>query len=200
MLIVNVGKTVTDQIGEYVKAGNTEICLVDDSMEGYAFRYFKVDQKAVPEEKKDFVSSKSPGAPGISITCKETGEVFESMKEAAKAFGCAAPSIRYSVTTGGTCCGYHFYKTGGSKVEQQIRRKPKGIPVRCHELNKVFDSEGEAAKYVDCSPSSIRYSVQNVKMCKGYHFHLWAGPESVEEFEEILRQKKQTVMKKVRGG
>lgn len=198
MLIMNVGQSGLKRLDEYIKAGNTDICLVDDSREGYAFRYFRVEE-TVPEEKEKPVTPRSPGASGISVTCKETGEVFESMKEAAKAFGCAAPSIRYSVTTGGTCCGYHFYKTGGSEVEQQIRRKPKGIPVRCHELNKVFDSEGEAAKYVGCSPSSIRYSVQNVKMCKGYHFHLWAGPESVEEFENTLKQKKQAVLKKVLG-
>ncbi len=47
--------------------------------------------------------------------------------------------------------------------------------MKCVELDKVFPSITETAKYFNCTPTSIRYAAKNKTKCRGYSFEYVVG-------------------------
>lgn len=57
-----------------------------------------------------------------------------------------------------------------TKIRQSIAISKYKHPVRCLELNLIFDSVGEASKYFDVCRSNIRQSINHNCRCCGCHW------------------------------
>jgi hypothetical protein len=65
----------------------------------------------------------------------------------------------------------------------------KGKPVRCVELDKIFPSVREAARFCECNPSNVVQAIKLKCACKGYHFHYYYNTVHSRKFLDYLREK-----------
>ena len=126
------------------------------------------------------------------VICIETGQVFNSIKEAGEYVGVANPTNISTCCTGKckTIGGYHWAYYGCS--EEEIKRKlnegkSHDKKVICIETGRVFDSLKEAGKYVGVASCNISKCCSGgCKTVKGYHWAYY--PCSEEEMEEKLNK------------
>ena len=91
-----------------------------------------------------------------SVVCLETGESFNSLREAADAVGISYQCISRAAKIGVTANGLHFYFAGEEKPEKSFfiasdrRGRGKKRPVICLETSEHFDSVNAVEKSLGC--------------------------------------------------
>ena len=124
-------------------------------------------------------------ANGKPVRCLETGEVFHSAAEAARQLNIGRSHITQ------VCRGERSFANNlhwefvdeplpGETMEEKIkylellRHKRISKPVRCIELNKIFDGAIDAEKEMGIKRSSICVACKNPKRCAGgYHWEYY---------------------------
>lgn len=121
-----------------------------------------------------------------TVICKETGTVYASMCDAARALGLPKSSVAWAVKNNKPCHGYTFEPTDATPIESTITRQTAVTvtaegeytnknckPVLCIETGKVYASSLAAAEDLGVCRSSISAVItgQN-NTCKGMHFVL----------------------------
>lgn len=98
------------------------------------------------------------------VRCVETGEIFESVRAAAKSVGAVESSISIAIKKGGRSSKLHWEYVDTDK------RPPDKMSVRRVEDGKVFVSIASAARDVGSTSTCIRSSI--IKGCRaaGYHW------------------------------
>lgn len=102
------------------------------------------------------------------VRCVETGECFDSMTQASKAYGMNVCVIKRRVETGLPVHGRHFVLNG------KIRKRPIRDKILCVETGDVCNSMAEAERETGIKAVGIYHSVINYKGQKktagGYHW------------------------------
>lgn len=109
------------------------------------------------------------------VICWETGELFDSAKEAAAAYGVAVSGISEAVARRGRCHGLHWYWADEPRPESFPEpKRPTGRPKRgvvCVETGEEYPSIKEAAAAVGLrSPASLSCALKNGGTAAGYHW------------------------------
>ena len=108
------------------------------------------------------------------VICVETGEVFQSISEAARHFGILGQGITdvlngVKVTTG----GYHWHYADGRPDKTRERKKQKIFtkPVICIETGQIFPSVKDAIVFANVSRSTFFTILKNPdKTAGGFHW------------------------------
>ena len=110
-----------------------------------------------------------------SVRCVETGVVYESIAQAAKAFGVYSTTIGHVANSQNkkTACGFHW-----EFIDEQSHKPYKGNPqqkrgkvVRCIETQQIFQTAKIAAEYTGISSSSISHALHSkTKTSGGFHW------------------------------
>ena len=109
-----------------------------------------------------------------SVICVETGECFESIRQAAKALGIVNTSIS-SVLRGKliTAGGFHWQYADGRPIKLREKKTPKTAAksIICIETEKIFPSVTTAAEEMRVVTSSISNALKDrSKTSGGYHW------------------------------
>lgn len=70
-----------------------------------------------------------------------------------------------------------------------VKESSKGRPVRCVELDRIFPSISEAARFCECTVANVRQAIRLKCACKGFHFHYYYGVDHSRKFTEYIRRK-----------
>ena len=101
----------------------------------------------------------------LQIICVETGDVFDSGKEAADAYNTATTNIsRAARDSNATACGYHWKYIGDAAniaTTKQVRRVEDGL---------MYDSLSQAAKMIRCTRKTIKKYIESGTPLNGYHY------------------------------
>lgn len=110
--------------------------------------------------------------PSGAVVCWETGEVFESVKEAAQAKGIkSVPNVYSALKSGYSCGGYHWYWEGQPKPRKSQLSKTRKCAVLCVETGEVFESLTQAAGAKGIkNPSQLSRAVRTGAKAGGYHW------------------------------
>ncbi len=104
------------------------------------------------------------------VFCKETGQVFESMKQTARNLGVQKNAISEAIYKGHRCKGLHFDFVE-KPLNLEVNRNNKDIKVFCVELNREFKSIKQASEFLGYkSNKSIRAAITSGGTSKGLHF------------------------------
>lgn len=109
------------------------------------------------------------------VICVETGEMYQSVKEAGRALGITTVSnISRSLKDGGSVGGYHFEyadKSRNSVVLPTVTgRTGRDKPVVCRETGAVYASMTEAARASGVPYSRMTSAVSSGNQINGFHF------------------------------
>lgn len=77
-----------------------------------------------------------------------------------------------------------YHKNSNGYKESQPHTKM----TRCVELDIMFESFNEAARYFDVSPASISQSAHKGTKCKGYHFEIISNKEYIPKIDRPIVQ------------
>lgn len=120
---------------------------------------------------------KVPSRRSIPIVCWETGEVFESARDAGDAKGISSPGNIYAAIKNKTKCGgFHWYWADESKPESFVSKKSPATtkrPVVCWETGVLFENTEVAAAAASVTPSYIKAAIERKGTSGGYHWY-WA--------------------------
>lgn len=115
----------------------------------------------------------------IRIRCIETGEIFNSIKQACIAKNCSQSQLGQllrGVRNIKTAAGLHWeYVDLENKKEINKGTNRKKVPVICKETGQTFKSISECSKYFNVYRSSIYTSIIYGFRCKGLHFDFFKG-------------------------
>lgn len=105
-----------------------------------------------------------------AVVCHETGEVFASMTEAAKAKGTTKGVMQHAVRSGCKAGGYHWYLADqpGPALPHFSENIKK--PVVNIETGEVFETQSTAAKSINRNRSAISNAVKSGCTAGGYHW------------------------------
>lgn len=109
------------------------------------------------------------------VICVETGEVYQSMKEAARALGIRnQANISRSLKDGGMVEGYHFKYADETRNQSVMPtatgRVGRDKPVVCRETGAVYVSMAEAARASGVPYSRMTSAVSSGNQINGLHF------------------------------
>lgn len=133
------------------------------------------------------------------VRCAETGEVFTSVKDAARALGMKEGTLRSAIKARRPVRGLHlafaprakgpFASVDGSRAADlaasAVEHSPVASPCRCVETGKVYASRVDAAKELGLNRSSVSRAVRTGSAAAGFHF---VGATIAELDEAILRE------------
>ena len=120
-----------------------------------------------------------------AVICVETGEVFETIRQAAQWLGMVHGAVSRACRKHYAAGGYHFYYLEEApdevrKFEAIPKSAPakklslktsKAHPVKCVETNQEFESTSAAARYYNISHSNIRRACKSPEFTScGYHW------------------------------
>ena len=106
------------------------------------------------------------------VVCYETGELFESVADAARAIGVHKRAISISIENHTASGGYHwYYETDERPTPDSFKRIKVRKAVVCVETGEVFDSTGIAAYEMGLTISGVSKSARSGQATKGFHFH-----------------------------
>lgn len=108
------------------------------------------------------------------IRCIETGEVFNSIKEASVSKKCNVCQLGQALKVNRRCTtagGFHWeYVDKENPQKKPISKNRKKIKIICVETGKIFDSILQCAKDLGIYRSEIYQSLERGFSCKGFHF------------------------------
>ena len=109
-----------------------------------------------------------------AVICIETGEKFDSIRQAAKATGIANTSIS-GVLKGKliTAGGFHWKYADGRPIKVREKKIPKTVakPIICLETKKIFPSVKAAAEEIGAGNSAISNVLKGrTKTAGGFHW------------------------------
>ena len=195
-----IGKTVRE-LWRRIKQHRTrpESCI-GDAIKKYGFENFSVfvlEECATPEELNErekywikTLHTKTPygynltdggdggkkaGIRNRPVRCLNTGEVFESIKQAAEHFNLKGHKIS-------VVCRKKRFQTGGLRFEycdspfdpeERLREahKTNTEKIRCVETNEIFESVTAAARHFGFKPATVNGACTGAKSsAHGYHF------------------------------
>lgn len=153
----------------------SEACI-GRNITAYGMRWAFVDKNnlpVLPRIKKNIKPLR------LKIKCLETGEIFNSIADAARQYK-KTPSLFNCYFNGRvkSIGGLHFeyldqkYNKTNKKIIREKRNRKK-IPVICLETGEVFDSVLSAAKRYSVYRSSIYDAIDYGHRCKGLHFNYY---------------------------
>lgn len=107
----------------------------------------------------------------VAVVCYETGVVYDSIAEAARAYNTSSSNI-------GACCkgdrveaaGMHWCYLKDYATFKPRKRKTTGKPVRCKETGEEYESATAAAKAKHCDNSTLSKACKMGTMAGGYHW------------------------------
>lgn len=106
------------------------------------------------------------------IVCYETGKVYESQVEAARAHGISPSAISIARKTGRRAGGFHWVDDGATVAALPKRNRSRGkrcaVPVRCLETGETFGSIRQAAKSKGIRPATLSAALGGT--AGGYHW------------------------------
>lgn len=110
-----------------------------------------------------------------SVICVETGELYQSMADAARALGIAHPSnISRSIKVGGSVGGYHFKYADKNKnpvvLPAMTGDMGRSKSVVCRETGAVYESMAEAARASGVPRWRMVDAVHSGNQINGLHF------------------------------
>lgn len=157
--------------------GNISRSLKDGGMvEGYHFKY-------ADETRNQSVMPTATGRVGRDkpVVCRETGAVYVSMAEAARASGVPYSRMTSAVSSGNQINGLHFeFKNKKDRDALGMRRPTTSARIACLETGEVFESIKEAKeKLFDGTRAGdeIGRAVRAGFAVKGLHFYLADEPK-----------------------
>lgn len=125
------------------------------------------------ETRKRLINSQR-AAKGVAVVCYETGQVFDSIVEAAELLGVHESNISVAASSfpDKTCGGYHWYKAGEDIIDIVIPHAAKAPkPVFCVETNLCYPSIGEAAYALSIDARHISRACKfPTRTAGGYHW------------------------------
>lgn len=131
---------------------------------------------ALSEKAKLRVGGLNPRAK--KIVCIDTGEVFDSISEAKKAY--PGGNINYSIKTGGKSKGLTFAYAKEDGTPHDFKdplvgyasgeRSWNSNPVINKTTGEVFETLKQAAESIGVSTPAIRYAIKNKSFCKNNRF------------------------------
>ena len=103
----------------------------------------------------------------IQVYCVETGETFESLKDAAKSAGVAMTTMSFTINgLQKTCKGMHFRKVD----ESQSGISTRAVQVLVVETDELYPSINALAKKLQCSTSQVCRALKSAeRTVHGYH-------------------------------
>lgn len=122
----------------------------------------------------------------------ETGESFNSLREAADAVGISYQCISRAAKIGVTANGLHFYFAGEEKPEKSFfitsdrRGRGKKRPVICLETSEHFDSVSAVEKSLECG-SRLWKALNMGYSIHGLHYYYADEPKPDALFFEHKR-------------
>ena len=118
----------------------------------------------------------------VPIKCLDTGDVYDSVADASRAFNISEDRLRQSINNRYRIDeGYTFIRLDGSVsdedyyLKQTYKRWAKlntatKLPVTCLDLDKSFESFAEAGRYFQVDSNAIWSSIYNKTCCRGHVF------------------------------
>lgn len=133
------------------------------------FHYYYAGEM-LPDEYRQKIRNqkKKPNYKSRPVICLETGERFESMKEAMERYGVSSGSLNSALTYGYSAGGYHFYRADEPKPVDSFFKPKRRRKVRCTETGVVYESIKDAAERTKISPHGIGSAASGV--AGGYHW------------------------------
>ncbi len=128
-----------------------------------------------------------------SVVCLETGESFNSLREAADAVGISYQCISRAAKIGVTANGLHFYFAGEEKPEKSFfiasdrRGRGKKRPVICLETSEHFDSVNAVEKSLGCDGRRLWRALNKGYSIHGLHYYYADEPKPDDLFFEHKR-------------
>ena len=124
---------------------------------------------------------------GGPVVCVETGQRFDSPKQAALWAKGSRPYdayvIRRAINSGGLGHGYHWVRPG-----RRLERATTARPVWCVETGQIFASCRAAAEAVGRNEAVIRDAVEDGKRCAGYRWaYVGQRPKEIPEKSRYQR-------------
>lgn len=108
------------------------------------------------------------------VRCIETGVIYESIAQAAKAYGVYSTTIGHAVNGRyEKACGYHweFVDKQSPKPYNKNPQQKRGKSIRCVETQEIFKTVGDAAIRLEVSISAISKALHDkVRTSAGYHW------------------------------
>lgn len=106
------------------------------------------------------------------VKCFETGRVFESQAEAARAFGLSPAAISIAKKTGRRAGGVHWHDPDENPNPDLFSgsrpTRPGSIPIVCCETGETFGSIRLAAKSKGIRPATLSAALDGT--AGGYHW------------------------------
>jgi len=137
-----------------------------------------------------------------TVTCVETGQKFNNLKEAAIFCDGYSSNIKYSAEQGTPYHGYHWKLDGvevelkekvshwkGKHLSEEMKKKmvvskSNVLKIKCIELDKIFDSARAAAVWLGISPSAGSYVKEKALKKEEYRGYHW---EIIEKEKQKIR-------------
>lgn len=114
--------------------------------------------------------------PTRAVACWETGEVFPSAKDAARAVGVSSKSnICFAIKNRSTAGGFHWHWADEPKPNAEQLGHGRKRPVICWETGVEYESVAAAAKAVGAS--GIGAALRSGSMAGGYHWYYKGAPK-----------------------
>ena len=141
-----------------------------DKAGGYHWHY-----QDEPRPSADELKRPAQRARARAVVCWETGEVFESAAEAAKAMGLkTVHGLNTAIRNGTASAGLHWYRQGDPKPKPfQLKNLNAALlnNVECIETGAVYENTIAAAEAVGLkSPTSIYAAIRSGGTSAGYHW------------------------------
>lgn len=106
-----------------------------------------------------------------AVVCYETGELFDSIADAARAIGVDKSAIPYAIRNRTRSGGYHwYYESEGRPSECSLKMGKPKKPVVCIETGHVFSSTGAAAHQLGLTVGDVSKAARKGYAAKGFHF------------------------------
>lgn len=126
--------------------------------------------------------SLEPKAGRRQIVCYETGEVFESIVDAARAVDVKSHgNIIKACKEKGVSAGFHWYYADEPRPDPSEFKTPQMRPVLCVETGEVFDDIASAVQDKGVSPSGISQALRTGRRAGAHH---WRYVDSDEELPQ----------------
>lgn len=103
----------------------------------------------------------------IKVYCVETGETFDSLRDAATAHGVSMTTMSFTINgLQKTCKGLHFRKVD----ESQRGISTRAVMILVIETDKLYPSINALAKELNCSTSQVCRALKSAeRTVHGYH-------------------------------
>lgn len=146
---------------------------------GYSWRYVSEEefiQLKRGKEQNDacveqIVARVKRGNRDRAVVCWETGVIYKSTSEAARAIGVTVAAVRLAARTKGTAGKYHWYYADEPKPDPSELKRSAKRAVVCVETGEVFESASAAAKFCKLRhSSSIPQAIERFCCAGGYHW------------------------------